>query len=271
MKVGLIRGFFIREDIMKKNIGLFFIFGMLCLFPSLGFCHFGMIISSDQMVMQGEPSTITLNLMFWHPFENVGMDLDKPAKFEVFLSEKSTSLLESLKPAKINNKQIWVSEYKISRPGAHIFYMIPQPYWEPAEDIYILHYTKVVVAAYGDDQGWDHEIGLETEIIPLSKPFGLYTGNVFQGIVKKNGKPVPYAEVEVEYYNKDGKYKAPTDFMICQTVKADSNGVFTYAAPVAGWWGFSALNTSDTKLKHDGQEKDVEIGAVIWVQFHDMK
>ncbi len=56
-----------------------------------------------------------------------------------------------------------------------------------------------------------------------------------------------------------------------QTIKADGNGVFTYAVPKAGWWGFAALNTSDEKLEHNGEEKDIEIGAVIWVEFHDWK
>jgi len=113
---------------------------------------------------------------------------------------------------------------------------------------------------------------LKTEIIPLSKPFGLYAGNVFQGIVKLDQKPVPYAEVEVEYYNEDGKAKAPTDYMVTQTVKADKNGVFTYAVPKAGWWGFAALNEADYELKlKSGEKKGVELGAVIWVKFHDWK
>ena len=60
------------------------------------------------------------------------------------------------------------------------------------------------MTAFGDDEGWDEEIGLKTEIVPLSKPYGLYAGNVFQGIVKFNGKSMPYARVEVEYFNEDG-------------------------------------------------------------------
>jgi cobalt/nickel transport protein len=75
--------------------------------------------------------------------------------------------------------------------------MEPKPYWEPAEDSYIVHYTKTYVSAFDDDAGWDAERGLRTEIVPLSKPFGLWEGNVFQGIVKLAGEPVPYAEVEV--------------------------------------------------------------------------
>jgi cobalt/nickel transport protein len=148
--------------------------------------------------------------------------------------------------------------------------MEPKPYWEPAEDCFIIHYTKTVAAAFGDDEGWDHELGLKTEIVPLAKPYGLYAGNLFQGIVKFNGQPVPYAEVEVEYYNQHGSAVAPTDYMITQTIKADGNGVFSYAVPSSGWWGFAALNAADFKLKTpSGEAKDVELGAVLWVNFHD--
>ncbi len=149
--------------------------------------------------------------------------------------------------------------------------MEPKPYWEPTEDCFIVHHTKTVVTAFGDDEGWDNEIGLKTEIIPLSKPFGLYAGNVFQGIVKLDGQAIPYAKVEVEFYNEDEKYKAPTDYMVAQTIKADKNGIFTYATPKAGWWGFAALNEADFKLKHGGVDKSVEIGAVIWVKFHNLQ
>ncbi|NVM20402.1 MAG: DUF4198 domain-containing protein [Desulfobacterales bacterium] len=233
--------------------------------------HFGMVIPSDQMVMQGENTNIKVDLRFWHPFEGIGMELAKPARFGVVINGKKTDLSGSLMPAKTKGRQTWSASYKIRRPGVYAFYMEPRPYWEPAEDCYIIHYTKTVVSAFGDDEGWDEEIGLKTEIVPLSKPYGLYAGNVFQGIVKLNGKPVPYAAVEVEYFNKGSKFKAPTDYMVAQTVKADGNGVFTYAAPRAGWWGFAALNTSDTKIKHKGEDKEVELGAILWVKFHDMK
>ena len=99
-----------------------------------------------------------------------------------------------------------------------MFYMEPQPYWEPAEDTLIVHYTKTVVTAFGDDEGWDEEIGLKAEIVPLSKPFGLYAGNVFQGIVKLNGKPVPFAaRSKWNTTTKAAKIKAPTEYMITQT------------------------------------------------------
>ena len=83
---------------------------------------------------------------------------------------------------------------------------------------------------------------------------------------------MPFSEVEVEYYNESGSLKAPAPPYVTQVIKADAAGVFTYAMPKAGWWGFAALNTDTKKMKGpDGKEKDIEIGAVIWVKTRDMK
>ncbi len=254
---------------MKKVKLLVLLVIMFLMLTGTAFAHYGMIIPSDSMVMQSDSRTINLKLSFSHPFERIGMELAKPKVFGVVASGYKQDLLEKLKKTQVMEHTAWKLDYKVKRPGVYMFYMEPTPYWESAEDVFIIHYTKTVVTSFGDDMGWDEEIGLKTEIVPLSKPFGLYTGNVFQGIIKLDGKPVPYAEVEIEYYNEDGRSEAPTDYMITQTIKADQNGVFIYAAPKAGWWGFAALNTADFKLKQNGEDKDVEIGAVIWVKFHD--
>ncbi len=252
---------------MKKLLLIALIAGLLFGFSCPVYAHFGMVIPSDSMIMADDTRSVDLTLSFSHPFEIVGMDLVKPKAFTVIENGKSKDLLSALTETKVMGKQAWQTKYAISKPGLYAFCLEPQPYWEPAEDCFIIHYTKTVVAAFGIDEGWAEEAGLKTEIVPLSKPYGLYAGNVFQGIVKLDGKPVPYAEVEVEYYNKDKAATAPTEYMITQTVKADSNGVFSYAAPRAGWWGFAALNTADYQLEKDGVKKDVELGAVIWVEF----
>ena len=255
---------------MKHVKGVLATAGCLLLLGSQVDAHYGMIIPSDQMVTPGEERSVVLDVRFWHPMEGIPMPLVKPKEFSVVANGEKVDLLGSLESVKIKDNQTWKISYKIKRPGLYVFSMEPQPYWEPAEDKFIIHYTKSVVTAYGIDDGWDEELGLKTEIVPLAKPYGLYSGNVFQGIVKMNGKPMPYSEVEVEYYNEDGSKSAPNDYMVTQTIKADGNGVFTYAAPVAGWWGFAALNDADFTIKHEGQEKDVELGAVLWVKFHDM-
>ena len=253
-----------------KKLFSFVMVVLLLAYSSQGFAHFGMLISSDNMVMQDENRTLSLQLSFSHPMEMIGMDLDKPKAVKVVAGDQQYDLLGPLKSIRVMDHAAWGLDYQIKRPGVYTFYMEPQPYWEPVEDVFIIHHTKTVVTAFGDDEGWDHEIGLRTEIVPLSKPFGLYKGNVFQGVVKVNGRPVPFAEVEIEYFNQAAKAHAPTGYMVTQSVRADPNGVFTYAVPAAGWWGFAALSDADFTLKTtSGQPKGVELGAVIWVHFED--
>lgn len=231
--------------------------------------HYGMIIPSDPMISQEDGRSVDLTMSFSHPFEHDGMVLERPAAFTVTHEGETVDLLGSLSEATVMDETGFTLTYDLERPGTYVFAMEPEPYWEPDEDAFIIHYTKTYVSAYGDDEGWDTELGLKTEIVPLSKPFALWERNVFQGIVKLDGAAVPFAEVEVEFFNEGAAATAPDELMITQTVKADENGVFTYAPPGAGWWGFAALNTADYTLPQDGEDKHVELGAVIWVHFED--
>ena len=231
--------------------------------------HFGMVIPSDSMITQEKNATIRLTLSFAHPFEQRGMNLAKPKSFGVAHRGKQSSLLSHLRQINKLDHLAWQSNYRIRSPGIHTFYMEPEPYWEKAEDCFIIHYTKTVISAFGDDQGWDREIGLKTEIVPVTRPFALYAHNLFQGTVNFNGKPVPGATVEVEYYNAGKKAGVPNIQMVTQVLKADTNGLFSYSVPKSGWWGFAALSPADFTLTYRGEKKSVELGAVIWVKFHD--
>ena len=257
---------------MKKGILTILAGSILTLlFFSVSWAHFGMIIPSDDIVGKEDKKVITLTIKFIHPFEGDYMNMEMPKAFGVMVGGAKQDLLKTLQKKDVKNFTTWGTSYQIKSPGDYAFYVEPAPYWEPAEESFIVHYTKVIVNALSLEEGWDEEVGLKTEIVPLTRPYGLWAGNVFQGVVKVDGKPVPHAEVEVEYYNEGGRIKPPAESYITQVIKADQNGVFTYAMPKAGWWGFAALNTADYTLSHEGKEYPVEIGAVLWVRTRDMK
>jgi cobalt/nickel transport protein len=237
--------------------------------------HFGMIIPDAPVATAAKRAT-TVTLSFSHPFEGYGMNLERPQAFGVLRVDgdktERTDLLAALKEAKVMGKTAWKTDFTFPRPGVYMFTMEPKLYWEPEEDCYIQHLTKVVVPAFGNEDGWDTPAGLKFEIIPLTRPFGNYAGGVFTGVAMLDGKPVPGVDVEVEYYNAQGKYAAPTEFHVTQVVRTDANGVFTVACPLAGWWGFAALTTAPEQVKGpDGAMKDVEIGAVLWTRFDAFK
>lgn len=256
-------------------------FALTVIFIPCAGAHFGAVIPSDEIITQDDSKSVTLEVKFIHPLEQDYMEMAKPKRFGVMHNGEVTDLSGNLQEAKKKADHqdqtftVWKSDFAIKEPGDYTFFVEPVPYWEPAEDLFIVHYTKVCVNALGLEKGWDEPIGMETEIIPLTRPYGLWTGNVFTGQVLLQGKPVPFAEVEVEYLNESPEnpapLKAPADPFVTQVVKADSNGIFTYAMPRKGWWGFSALNEASWKLEHEGEQKSVEIGAVYWVRATDMQ
>ncbi len=242
-------------------------FTLLCLFSSPAMAHFGMMIPSDAVVEDQKEASVEMQLSFSHPMEGNGMQLVRPRAVQVFSDGKASDLSEGLQAIKVMGHDAWKLPFTFKKPGVYQFVMEPQPYWEPAEDCFIIHYTKTYVSAFGEEEGWDEPAGLKTEIVPLTRPFGNYAGNVFRGQVLLDGKPAPGTEVEIEYYNRDGRYEAPNGALVTQVVKADADGVFAYGVPFAGWWGFAALNTSEDKMEHGGKQKDVELGAVLWMEF----
>jgi cobalt/nickel transport protein len=239
--------------------------GLIALIPVCAQAHFQEILPSDDVLPDG--GAVTLDLIFTHPFDGGPvMEMKKPKRIGALIGGKTIDLSAALKPAKKQGAGAWTLTHELKEPGAAIFFVEPEPYWEPAENKYILHYAKVVVDAFASGKGWDEKIGLPVEIEPLTRPTGLWTGNLFRGVVLKDGKPVPFAEIEVEYVN-DGSVKAPNDAFVTQVIKADAQGTFAYAMPRAGWWGFAALIEDDKPAKSpDGKDAKTELGGLIWVK-----
>ncbi|MCB9482124.1 MAG: DUF4198 domain-containing protein [Desulfobacteraceae bacterium] len=246
------------------------------------YSHFQMIYTPESALEKA--SEIDLKLVFTHPFEaGHTMDMGTPSEFFVIKKGKKTDLKSSLKPitwkSLTNSGKAYEAQVKLRGMGDNVFCLVPEPYYEKEEEIYIQQITKMVVNTAGFPTDWDAEAGLPTEIVPLDKPYALWTGNVFRGIVKSNGKPVPYAEIEVEYLNhkplmnhnefsEDAQAEAPQDSFVTMGIKANVNGEFTFGIPRAGWWGFCALGAGPAK---EYKGKELSQDAVIWIQAKDMK
>jgi len=244
-------------------------------------------MSPPEMAMK-KGGKIPLALVFTHPFDaGHTMDMGPVEEFYVVRSRgenepKKTDLKDTLKPIKWQSTDNAGAAFETSyqaRGGDHIFVVIPEPYYEAEEDAYIKQNTKVIDNVGGEPGAWSEPVGIPTEIVPLTKPYDNWTGNVFQGQVLFNGKPVPNAEIEVEFLNhkplldkkafaKEGEIEAPTDAFVLQTIFADDNGVFTYGLAREGWWGFAALGL-DPDYEYKG--KPCSRDAVIWAHATDMK
>lgn len=245
----------------------FTLFFAALLLPLPAGAHFGLVIPSSSTVMNKKEADLKFDIAFAHPFEGEGMAMARPKEFFMLADGVKTSLADRLAPASYLGRPAFTAECRITKPGVYAFGVIPEPYFEKAEERFIIHYAKVIIGAFGEEDGWREPLGLPMEIIPLSRPFANYAGNCFTGQVYKNGSPLKNAIVEVEFLNSGGARKAPNEYFVTQTVMTDDCGVFNFGVPWPGWWGFAALTDGDEKIDLNGAAKDVELGGVIWVEF----
>jgi cobalt/nickel transport protein len=235
--------------------------------------HFVVLIPNNDVVAGADGQSVSLDMLFTHPMEQGPvMEMARPRQFGVLAGGKKVDLLGRLQASKIDGRTAYKCVAATAEPGDYVFFVEPDPYWEAAEKKWIVHYTKVVVDAFGAEEGWDAMVGFPVEIEPLVRPYGLWAGNEFRGIVKRDGKPAPFATIEVEYYNEGRRVKTPNDAFVTQVIKTDAAGVFSYTMPRAGWWGFAALVDGEKKIDGpDGKPADVELGGLMWVKTVEME
>ena len=244
--------------------------------------HFQLIYTPESLREKG--GEVVLKMPFTHPAASGHvMKMGEPQEFYSVRKGKKTDLMDKLVPIEwtsaVDTGPAYEAKVKLRGLGDNVFVMTPEPYYEAEEDIYIQQITKNIVNVGSLPTDWNEELGLKAEIVPLAKPYAIYEGGSFTGIVKSNGEPVPFAEIEVEYMNfepdmknnrfaDEGNMEPPAEAFVTMTIFADANGAFTFSFPKAGHWGFAALGVgSDTEYKG----KELSQDAVIWVQAHEVK
>ena len=259
-------------------------------FAAPAFAHFQMLYVDESARVRGGAADIAL--VFTHPFAaGPTMEMGEPEAFYVVAQRGDegeavrTDLEEYLTPVTWEGEGNAAAAYQAQLPGNvvrslgdYVFVLEPSPYYEAGEDKYIQQYTKMVMNVGGVPGNWADTIGLPAEIMPLDKPYANWTGGVFRGVVLSDGEPVPFAEIEIEYVNREpdlensrfadeAAVEAPHPSFETMSIKADANGNFTIGLPRAGWWGICALEIGPV-TEHEG--KPLSQDAVLWVQVRDM-
>jgi cobalt/nickel transport protein len=260
-------------------------------FSPFALAHFQMLYVPESALERAAETPMAI--VFTHPFHGgPTMNMGLPRSFYV-VSQRGedaapvkTDLSKYLQPIEWQGVGNKAAAYRAKLPrevvrsmGDYVFALEPEPYLEKEEDKYIQQFTKLVMNVGGVPGNWDKPLGLAAEIQPLNKPYANWVGGVFSGIVLSQGRPVPFARIELEYVNHApdlnaqafataGAIEAPHPSYENISVRADAAGTFSIGLPRAGWWGICALGVGPSK-KHEG--KPLSQDAVLWVQAKDMK
>lgn len=252
--------------------------------------HF-MVAYTPELAVE-KAQDMDMRILFTHPAE-AGHMMDMGGVEEFYMLHqrgenpaKKTDLKPLLKEIEWKNPSSSAPAYSVEIPrkqlrsmGDYMFVLVPGFYFEKEEDIYMQQITKLVANVGGVPGNWNAPAGLPCEIVPMIKPYAIWEGNIFQGQILSDGKPVPFAEVEVEYMShmpdlktnsmpKASSVEYPNSALVTQTIISDANGVFSFGLAKAGWWGFAALGVGPDK-EHKGKELFQD--AVIWVEASPIK
>jgi len=262
---------------MKKIIALSAI-ALGAFFAQPAEAHFQLIYTPDSNVQKA--GNLPVKLIFWHPMTNGhAMDMGQPEEFYSVFKGKKTDLTSTLKPMKFkglsNESAAYDASVKLKRNGDYALVVVPSPYYEESEDIYIQQITKTFINKGDTPSDWAAPVGLKTEIVPLNKPYGALVGSTFSGIVMKEGKPAAGIEIEIEHTvsepdmttNKTSNNKVSEIPGGALAVVTDANGKFTFGIPTEGYWGFAALGSGPI-TEHKG--KDLSQDAVLWIKAHKL-
>lgn len=250
--------------------------GMLAAGPASA--HFQLVYTPESNI--AEPGDVPVTLVFWHPFENgAAMDMGPVEAFFMVNRGTRTDLTDRLDAITFQGRENSAAAYQatvpVRRSGDYVLAAVPSPYYEASEDIFIQQISKSVLNLRQVPTDWSAPLGLPAEIVPLNKPYNVIAGSTFSGRVLSDGKPVPGAEIEVEFIaaapvmeeNRAGAPTAAPPPGGAVVAVTDAQGEFTFGIPRAGIWGFAALGVGpDTE--HEGKELSQD--AVLWVQAHDL-
>ena len=248
---------------MRSAIRL--ILGWLTLFAGSAAAHFNMVLPQTASAKKGEALTFTYQ--WGHPFEHQLFDAPQPLSLIVLAPDgKKTALTDKLEKTqrKAGSKEVTTYQfrYQPEQRGDYVFLLRTPPIWM-AEDGEFLQDTVKVVLHVQAQKGWDAADHEDFEFVPLTRPYGLRPGMVFQAQIEAEEKERGTL-IEVERYNAVQPMKLPPDEHITRTVKTDRNGVATATLTEPGWWCLTAARTRGTKMR-DGKNYPVRQRCTLWV------
>jgi cobalt/nickel transport protein len=256
-----------REDPMLRTIGLAVGLSLLVGSNLPVQAHYNMLLPQSSSGKRGE--AVTLVYQWGHPFEHQLFDAPKPEHVAVVAPDGTardlTGKVESLTLTAADGKNVKAFQVRFTpdQRGDYLVVLNAPPIWMP-EDEEFLHDTVKVIVHVQAQNGWDTGAAQQLELMPLTRPYGLQPGMVFQAQALAEGKPLAGALVEIERYNPASPAKLPPDEHITRSAKTDPNGIVTTTLTEPGWWCLTAQRAGGMR-EHEGKKYPVKQRTTLWV------
>jgi cobalt/nickel transport protein len=229
-----------------------------------------MLLPSKHSVKKGEEVTFTYQ--WGHPFEHQLFDAPAPEALVVVGPDgKKTDLLDSLRKTTVpgdEGKKVTAYQFTFAPPdrGDYVFVLRTPPIWMEEDGEFLQDSVKVVLHVQAQN-GWDHWTDEYPSFGPLTRPYGLQAGMVYQAILSERpgASKSSFVRVEVERYNPRPPKELPPDEQITRVVTTDREGVCTANLTDPGWWCLASAGRKKGEREHNGKKYPLRERAILWV------
>ena len=243
----------------------------LGLFAGSAAAHFNMLLPQTASAKKGE--TVTITYQWGHPFEHQLFDAPQPQSLIALSPDgKRIDLTDKLAKITLQSEAKEVTAYRLrftpQQRGDYVLVLQTPPIWMEEDGEFLQDSVKMVLHVQAQ-KGWDASAG-GFELVPLTRPYGLRPGMVFQVEMlsaQSGSEDRPrsrFGLAEIERYNAEPPKKLPPDEEITRTVRLDANGVATTTLSEAGWWCLTVARANGTRMR-DGKSYPLRQRATLWV------
>jgi cobalt/nickel transport protein len=241
---------------------------LTCIFgASPAAAHYNMLLPSAASGKKDE--AVTFTYQWGHPFEHELFDAPRPDSIIIRAPDGKTEDVKDLEEIKVQGKDKMVTAWRFhftpTQRGDYVVVLKAKPIFLEEDGEFVQDAVKVVYHVQAQ-KGWDGMVHREFEWSPLTRPYGLQAGTVFQAVLTGAAGTL----VEVERYSAMPPKELPPDEFITRTVKADPNSVATCNLPEAGWWCLTA-SRDGAEREHQGKKYPVKERSTLWVFVDEKK
>jgi uncharacterized GH25 family protein len=228
--------------------------------------HYHMLLPQAAAVKRGE--AVTVIYQWGHPYEHQLFDTAAPQSVAMIAPDgKRSDLTPTLEKITEPGEQKKVTAYRFqltpNQRGDYLLIATAAPLWMEEDQEFFQDIVKVVLHVQAQ-RGWEKPAGQAMELGPLTRPYGLQPGMVFQAQAFAEAKPLAGALVEIEHYNPAPPKRLPPDEHITRTARTDPNGVVTSTLTEPGWWALTAQRLQGQRA-HEGKNFPVRQRSTLWV------
>ncbi len=233
--------FFAGARYVSQSIDIRYLLGG-SVWQAMAAAHFHMLFPDPPSTTTDKPVTFTFQ--WGHPFEHELFDAASPEKLVVVAPNRQQTVLTAgltkttVKGADQKDVTAFRFTFTPEKRGDYTFVATAAPLWMEHENHFLRDSVKVVLHVQ-TQKNWDAVSG-GFELTPLTRPYGLQPGMVFQAQVLDAGKPQAGTMAEVECYHAVAPKELPADEQMTRRMKADPNGVLTCTLTDPGWWCVTA-------------------------------